>query len=224
MTPMSTLPILSAADITNAIKAHPTLTYAPLSNPKWLSLSEISFDDPSGLPRKWEACERIHNRSKRDVDAVDVVAILEKSTSPDRYPQEKTLLLVLQFRPATGGWTLEFPSGLLDGDEAIEIAALRELHEETGYHGKVTGIGPIITYEPGITSSCTRVVTAEVDPDAPENLHPQAQQEPDEWSLQPVGLPFRDLHQTLENLQKLHSQLRIDSRLYCFAAGLHLAN
>ncbi len=43
------------------------------------------------------------------------------------------VLLVRQYRYATGGWLLEIPAGRLDGGERPQEAARRELVEETGY-------------------------------------------------------------------------------------------
>jgi ADP-ribose pyrophosphatase len=43
------------------------------------------------------------------------------------------ILMLRQYRYATGGWLLEIPAGTLDGNEAPEVAAARELEEETGY-------------------------------------------------------------------------------------------
>ena len=42
------------------------------------------------------------------------------------------LLLIRQYRYATGGWLYEIPAGKLDGDEDPELCARRELEEETG--------------------------------------------------------------------------------------------
>jgi len=42
------------------------------------------------------------------------------------------VLLVRQYRYATGGWLLEVPAGKLDPGEAPEICAARELEEEVG--------------------------------------------------------------------------------------------
>lgn len=44
-----------------------------------------------------------------------------------------TVLLVRQYRYATGGWLLEIPAGKLDGGEDPESCARRETEEETGY-------------------------------------------------------------------------------------------
>ncbi len=43
------------------------------------------------------------------------------------------VVLLRQYRYATGGWLLEVPAGTLDAGEAPERCAARELQEETGY-------------------------------------------------------------------------------------------
>lgn len=52
------------------------------------------------------------------------------------------MLLVRQYRHATGGDLLELPAGTLDGNEEPEICAAREIREETGMAaGKLTKVG-----------------------------------------------------------------------------------
>ncbi|MEM9529533.1 MAG: NUDIX hydrolase [Pseudomonadota bacterium] len=71
----------------------------------------------------WEYCTRVNSR------AVVVVAAMT---------QQQEVLLVEQFRPPVAGRVMEFPAGLV-GDlpgaenEALTVAAQRELEEETGY-------------------------------------------------------------------------------------------
>ena len=61
------------------------------------------------------------------------------------------VLLVRQFRYATGGWLLEVPAGKLDPGEEPATCARRELEEETGYSaGELISLGWIWT-TPGFT-------------------------------------------------------------------------
>jgi ADP-ribose pyrophosphatase len=59
------------------------------------------------------------------IDTMDYVSVLTV-TADGRIP------VVRQFRPAVRRFTLEFPGGLRDGDEAPEMCAIRELAEEVG--------------------------------------------------------------------------------------------
>jgi ADP-ribose pyrophosphatase len=121
-------------------------------------------------------------RSTRDIaghpGAVAVVAI----DPADR------VLLVRQWRHATGGPLLEIPAGTLDrhADGSVEehaLAAARELEEETGARaGSWRHLGSFYT-APGFTSElihlylATRLTTAHADglrPDEDEHLELQA--------------------------------------------------
>ena len=60
-------------------------------------------------------------------------------------------ILVRQYRYATDGWLLEVPAGKLDGEEAPESCAAREVEEETGFRpGRLEPLGWIWT-TPGFT-------------------------------------------------------------------------
>jgi ADP-ribose pyrophosphatase len=72
--------------------------------------------------------------------AAAIVAILEED-----------VLLVRQYRYATGGWLLEVPAGKLEPGEEPEACAGRELEEETGFRaGTLRPLGWIWT-TPGFT-------------------------------------------------------------------------
>ena len=61
------------------------------------------------------------------------------------------VLLVRQYRWATGGWLLEVPAGKLDRGEGPEACAERETEEETGFAvGRLEPLGWIWT-TPGFT-------------------------------------------------------------------------
>ena len=91
----------------------------------WLRLVRIDH---------WESCERTHGQGM----AVIIIAV----TPADE------VLFVEQFRVPLQALTIEMPAGLV-GDihagESIEVSAIRELEEETGWtaaHAEVLMIGP----------------------------------------------------------------------------------
>jgi ADP-ribose pyrophosphatase len=60
--------------------------------------------------------------------------------------EDGTVLLVRQYRYATGGYLLEIPAGKLDNNESPETCASRECEEETGYRpGRLEPLGWIWT-------------------------------------------------------------------------------
>ncbi|HKK51173.1 MAG TPA: NUDIX hydrolase, partial [Myxococcota bacterium] len=85
----------------------------------------------------------------------------------------RTVLLIRQYRFATGGYLLEVPAGKLDPDEAPEACAARELEEETGYRaGRIERLSSIWT-SPGFTDEVIHLfvgrdlerTTQQLDPD-----------------------------------------------------------
>lgn len=73
--------------------------------------------------------------------------------------QDGAVLLVRQFRYAYGKATYEIPAGKLNVDEDPEIAALRELEEETGYRAKLIKIFDLYP-SPGYTDEIIHIYFA----------------------------------------------------------------
>ena len=48
-------------------------------------------------------------------------------------PAPGSIILIRQYRYATGGWLLEIPAGKLETDEKPDTCAIRETEEETGF-------------------------------------------------------------------------------------------
>lgn len=96
---------------------------------------------------RWEWAARV-----RGIHAVVIVAI-----------DDGHAILVEQERVPLGGRCLELPAGLVGDEsegEAIELAAARELEEETGYRpADVQALG-VFASSPGMTSECFTLVRA----------------------------------------------------------------
>lgn len=83
--------------------------------------------------------------------AVAVVAIRE----------DKTVVMVRQFRHPAGKILLEIPAGKLDKDEKPDACAVRELEEETGYKAAVMRKLATVYTTPGFTDELMHIYAAE---------------------------------------------------------------
>lgn len=93
-----------------------TVTVTTVLETEWFALEQVSYRDlitDDGKPYY-----RVSSR-----DGVIVLATTERGE----------IVLVRQFRPALGEYTLELPAGEVDEGETPAEAAVRELYEETGY-------------------------------------------------------------------------------------------
>ncbi len=100
---------------------------------KFMSAVEITYRDARGVVRTWEALERV------GVGGIVVMVAVTPSGN---------VILEKQFRPPVGRDVIELPAGLVESDESMEVAAKRELIEETGWAaGKLEFLaeGPIST-------------------------------------------------------------------------------
>ena len=81
------------------------------------------------------------------------------------FVSEDEVLLIRQFRHATGGTIFEVPAGKLDGGEDPEACAARELEEEAGQRaGRLERLGEIWT-TPGFTDERIHLFAAfELEP------------------------------------------------------------
>ncbi|UIZ29171.1 hypothetical protein KXD40_007274 [Peronospora effusa] len=202
----------------------------------WLRLKRILFLNAQGSERQWTGlertttypktlsdtiarssesrttCEQEEQESQEFCDAVVVFPFLTKPGTPTR------VVLIRQFRPAVGQWVLELPAGLIDPVEAPEIAAMRELKEETGYIGsRVLHMGPPMVNDQGITNGKGKLLLVEVQEE--EQQIPLQQHLEQDEIIQVVHAPLKGLVKWLEG-RKLHEKDAIDARLYSYALGL----
>jgi 8-oxo-dGTP pyrophosphatase MutT (NUDIX family) len=146
-----------------------------VASTKWLALQTLQWTDQDGKTRFWDVATRTtKQKDSRDnssrADAVVIIPLLRRSATDH---QNIDTLLVRQYRPPVGQTTVEFPAGLIDKDETVEQAAIRELREETGYVGEACTVPPIpsraLCMSPGLTDESVHVVIVEVDLSNPYN-------------------------------------------------------
>ncbi|XP_074874046.1 ADP-sugar pyrophosphatase isoform X3 [Carettochelys insculpta] len=114
-----------------------------------------------------------------------------------------------------GGYCLEFPAGLIEGNESPESAALRELEEETGYKGDVVECSPAVCLDPGLTNCTMHIVTVTINGDDACNTRPKQKPE----FVEVVSLPKNDLLQRIVELVE-EEHILVDARVYAYALAL----
>lgn len=186
-----------------------------VSETRWLRFVKVMYaNEAEGKTMPWDAVERV-TTAEGGIDAVIAVTIVKK------IGQQPKLLIVKQFRPAAGKYTVELCAGLVDPGESPNDAALRELKEETGYVGKIvttTGRGLM---SPGITNENIVTVFIEVDGDAPENQNPIQLGEDDAELIKRDYLSMPNLYEELERLEKEGFGIWVG--LWSLAQGMRLA-
>lgn len=104
-----------------------------LSETKFLSLYDASYENKKGVNKHWTIAsrkdlntlkEQFFNGKEENIDAVIIAALHKES---------KKLVIIKQFRIPLNDYVYELPAGLVDDNENMETTATRELREETGF-------------------------------------------------------------------------------------------
>lgn len=167
---------------------------------KFIKLELLHYLDHQQYERKWEAVQRCGN-----TNAAVIIATLK--------PDNK-ILLIRQYRPALDNYVIEFPAGLIDPGEDAAQAALRELHEETGYSGSIDKIIPGAASSAGLTGELLILVFMSVDTTLPQNQCPAPELQEGE-DIETFAVP------SIELGEFLHARIAqgdiLDSRLAAWA-------
>ncbi|KAF2749104.1 hypothetical protein M011DRAFT_493368 [Sporormia fimetaria CBS 119925] len=184
----------------------------PAHEAKWIEFQKITWVDQTSKPRVWEAASR-KTRSSSGVDAVAISTILRHPSRP------VSTILILQYRPPAQAICVEFPAGLIDEGETPSAAAERELHEETGYQGKVKYISPTIVSDPGMSTANMQLAVVEIELGEREEVPEQVLDEGE--FIERVVVPLEEVFERLESYSREGKM--VDARLWHWAAGLHCA-
>ncbi|XP_066980721.1 uncharacterized protein [Macrobrachium rosenbergii] len=182
---------------------------------KWLALHNYHWQDQNSKQRVWEVVSRT-TRKEQPHDVVAIVATVTGSSIPE------SLILVKQFRPPLKNYTIEVPAGLVDDNESAEDAALRELKEETGYTGVITGISGIVALDPGISNITMKIVSVKVDGSASVNQNVSKVCGVDGEHTEVLLVPLSSLQSALAEFAS--AGMIVDSRVGAFALGLSVLN
>jgi ADP-ribose pyrophosphatase len=184
----------------------------PATEAKWIEFQKISWQDQTGKDRVWEAAAR-KTRGKAGVDAVAIVTVIRH---PNRPP---STIIILQYRPPVDAVCVEMPAGLVDEKESPSDASVRELHEETGYKGKLSFISPTIVSDPGLSTANMQLAMVEVQLKEGDEEPEQALD--DGEFIERVVVPIDELYDRLIKYDQ--EGKTVDARLWHWAAGYHAA-
>jgi len=200
---------------------------------KWLALETYHYTDIEGKQRAWDVATRTTKpdatmqdqkvntpgNTHSTADAVIIIPLLKSKTNATA---KLETLLVEQFRPPVRCATMEFPAGLVDKNETVEQAALRELREETGFVGDFCSVVPDVSravcMSPGLATETVHIVLVHVDLDNPYN---HGTPKPDLDDGEHVTLHRTDLDEGLKSLLDQCPAMPIMG-LYLFAVGFQL--
>ncbi|KAI5460184.1 NUDIX hydrolase domain-like protein [Mariannaea sp. PMI_226] len=185
----------------------------PIEDARWLTLSKIDYIDQVGVARTWEVATR-KTRGKSGVDAVAMGNVFLHPSKP------ASTLLVIQYRPPLDAFTVEWPAGLIDAEETVEEAAIREFKEETGYDCRLVEVSPPQAADPGMSNANMQMAMVEVQLNEGD-VEPEQRLEDGEH-IQRVMVPLEDLYHRLVEYSK-QERMVVAAKLFHFAAGMHFA-
>ncbi len=167
---------------------------------KWISIKQATYIDKNNNEQKWDFVTR-NTTSK-------VVTIICHSKKSGK------ILLIAQPRVPLNKVVIEFPAGLVDAGENLELAGQRELKEETGYGGTVLSVYPSLSKSAGLTDECTGVVEMELDEEAVGKSEMEETED-----IQSFWASPEELEKIIQNID--HDKKIVDTQVWFYFRGLH---
>jgi ADP-ribose pyrophosphatase len=166
-----------------------------LYNERWLVLKQKSYLALDGHAGTWTYVERTGGQK-----AVVIVPITRESGS---------LVFIEQYRVPLETTVVEFPAGLVDPGEDLEVAAHRELKEETGFEGEILEVGPPVSTTAGLSTEAVHMVFMRV------GERPAAESTPESSERITVRVVApADLGRLLEEYRR--REFVLDAKLYMY--------
>ncbi len=131
----------------------------------------------------------------RSADWVNVIPLLESGSQG----QGPTVVFVRQWRFGRAAESLEIPGGIVEAGEDAEVAAGRELHEETGYRaGRIERLG-VVEPNPAIFDNLCSLWLARDLVDTGDPIGDGSEE------LEVVHVPLREVPERIESGEIRHS-------------------
>ncbi len=160
---------------------------------KHVNFCSRKFIDKFDNEKEWEYVRRENNR-----EAVIIV--------PNN---EDKIVLVKQFRIPINKYTLELPAGLINANESVKDAALREFREETGYNCKFLKSSMPLCISPGISSMIIHFV--DVEADFSERF---TQELDDTEEIEIVMFERKNIKESIEKYLEENREVILDTKVY----------
>lgn len=133
------------------------ISVKPTEKLKYLHSFEIEYQTKTGRTAKWELAsrsglERLEEEifeHKRFTDGAMIFATNREKTE---------MVLLKEFRVTAGRYVYTIPAGLIDSDETIDMAAIREFKEETGMDFTPVYVDRSRYVSVGIINECINIV------------------------------------------------------------------
>ncbi len=167
---------------------------------RFLKYVNIFWRDKYGEEKIWESLERLSDSA----EAVMIIPWIVES---------QELVIIKQYRPPAKGYVYEFPAGLIDKGESPEVAAIRELKEETGYSGEVVSIVAPTFNTPGMSGEAVYLVFMEL----PVQQQPKMDLQ-DSEDIDVVTLSRANVKAFLD--AEIAKEAKFDSKLFMYLNGL----